>query len=221
MKTIWILERLLLCSFEIYMLYDLGKSILNVKMRKNMRLLSALICAIVFTVINSFQDSRINLVCVPLLYLSFSVLNFRGTLLKRGCVAVFYYMLTIIPEFIFAVLISVESIQSESGRGYHDLDELLLIAQMKAVTFILVKVIGHIHKKRDFENLNDSIFLSLLVLPLSTMFLMVGMFYSDIHIVETKRVVLMLGVSLLLFSNAFMFYQWYISLKTVNTRAAL
>ncbi len=29
MKTIWILERLLLCSFEIYMLYDLGKSILN------------------------------------------------------------------------------------------------------------------------------------------------------------------------------------------------
>ena len=76
-------------------------------------------------------------------------------------------------------------------------------------------------QKRDFENLNDSIFLSLLVLPLSTMFLMVGMFYSDIHIVETKRVVLMLGVSLLLFSNAFMFYQWYISLKTGNTRAAL
>ena len=43
MKTIWILERLLLCSFEIYMLYDLGKSILDVKMRKHLRLLSALL----------------------------------------------------------------------------------------------------------------------------------------------------------------------------------
>ena len=54
MKTIWILERLLLCSFEIYMLYDLGKNILNIKMRKNMRLLSVLLCVIAFTVINSF-----------------------------------------------------------------------------------------------------------------------------------------------------------------------
>lgn len=206
MKTIWILERLLLCSFEIYMLYDLGKSILDVKMRKHLRLLSALLCVIAFTVINSFQDSRINLVCVPLIYLSFSILNFKGTVLKRGCVAVVYYMLAIIPEFIFAILINIESIRSESCRGYHDLDELLLIAQMKAVTFILVKIIGHIHKKRDYENLNDRIFLSLLVLPLSTIFLMVGIFYSDIHIVEAKRVVLMVGVSLLLFSNAFMFY---------------
>ena len=126
--------------------------------------------------------------------------------MKKGCVAVFYYMLTCIPEFIFAVLINVESIRSELCRGYHDMDEILLIAQMKAVTFILVKVIGHIHKKRNFENLNDGIFLSLLVLPVSTIFLMVGMFYSDIHIVEAKRVVLMVGVSLLLFSNAFMFY---------------
>ena len=206
MKTIWILERLLLCSFEIYMLYDLGKSILDVKMRKHLRLLSALLCVIAFTVINSFQDSRINLVCVPLIYLSFSILNFKGTVLKRGCVAVVYYMLAIIPEFIFAILINIESIRSESCRGYHDLDELLLIAQMKAVTFILVKIIGHIHNKRAFEHLNDRIFLSLLVLPLSTIFLMVGIFYSDIHIVEAKRVVLMVGVSLLLFSNAFMFY---------------
>lgn len=65
------MERLLLCSFEIYMLYDLGKSILDVKMTKHIRLLSALLCAIAVTVINSFQDSRINLVCVPLIYFSF------------------------------------------------------------------------------------------------------------------------------------------------------
>lgn len=206
MKTMWGLERVLLCSFEIYMLYDLGKSILNVKMKKNMRLLAASLCIIAFAAINSFQDSRVNLICVPFIYLSFSILNFKGTVLKKGCVAVFYYMLTCIPEFIFAVLINVESIRSELCRGYHDMDEILLIAQMKAVTFILVKVIGHIHKKRNFENLNDGIFLSLLVLPVSTIFLMVGMFYSDIHIVEAKRVVLMVGVSLLLFSNAFMFY---------------
>lgn len=117
-----------------------------------------------------------------------------------------YHMLASIPEIIFAVLINVGSIRNESCIGYHDIDEILLIVQMKAITFILVKVIGYMHKKRDFETLNDKIFLWLMVLPVSTMFLMAGMFYSGIHIVETKRAVLMIGISLLLFSNAFMFY---------------
>lgn len=206
MKIIWILEKVLMCSFEIYMLYDLGKSILNIKMKKELRMLAALCNVAVFVVVNSFHSTLLNLFCVPIIYLVYSMLVFNGTALKKLCVAACYYILTSTPEFIFAVLIDVNEIRPISCESYSIVDEVLLISQMKAITFILIKIIGHIHKKRGYENTNDKIFLSLLVLPLSTMVLLAGMFYSDLHTAETGKIMLMIGVSFLLFANAYMFY---------------
>lgn len=206
MKTIEILEKLLICSFEIYMLFDLGKSILNIKMKRDLRMLVAVCSVMSFVTVNSFHSTLINLICVPIIYLIYSMLVFNGTALKKLCVAVCYYILTSTPEFIFAVLIDLNEIRAVSCKSHSVMDEMLLISQMKAITFILVKIIGHIHKKRDYENTNDKIFLSLLVLPLSTMVLLAGMFYSDLHTAEVGKLLLMIGVSFLLFANAYMFY---------------
>lgn len=206
MKTIWILEKMLICSFEIYMLHDLGKSILNVKMSKKFRLLIAMCSVMAFIVVNGFRSTQINLLFVPFIYIIYAFLIFNGTALKKVCVAICYYILTSIPEFIFAILIDVNETITDLCERYNVIDEILLISQMKAITFILVKIIGHIHKKRDYENTNDRMFLSLLVLPVSTMVLLSGIFYSDLQTSEVGKILLMVGVSFLLFANAFMFY---------------
>ncbi|MCI8496498.1 MAG: hypothetical protein HFI74_12665 [Lachnospiraceae bacterium] len=92
MITIWILERLLLCSFEIYMLYDLGKKYSGCENDKTYK---AAVCLIMrhsrysYQQLSGFQNKPG--LCSIDLFL-FSILNFKGTVLKRGSVAVVYYI---------------------------------------------------------------------------------------------------------------------------------
>ena len=49
-------------------------------------------------------------------------------------------------------------------------------------------------------------FLSLLILPISTVVLLASIFYTDIHVTYEESSVLIIGAILLLFSNVYMFF---------------
>ncbi|MGC4019663.1 MAG: hypothetical protein QM793_10870 [Muricomes sp.] len=197
-----------ICGFELYMLWDLGRNLLRLNKKKMIfRLIVNSLIYIGYITVNSLNSTSLNFITVPVIYIAFSFWNFNGSALKKFCIAVCYYTLVILPEFIFALLVNVDSGFAYRMSHYDEIITFVIILIMKTITFILVKCVEQIHKRKYYEEGEDRIFLSLLVLPLATIIFLCGLFYSDISNSSTgaKNMVLA-GVILLLFANAFMFH---------------
>lgn len=205
MFTIFI--KAIVCCFELYMLYDLGKNLLSLGMKSKKSILCAdLLILAVYLFLNYLNQSRLNLLLVPVLYIMFSITNFSGTIFKKACIAITYYMMSMVPEFIFALLINVNAQSSFDMAVQSQWNQMVMLIFMKTITFVLVKCISQVHKKDLYNISRDRNFIALLVLPFATMILLVGIYYIDTEISGVERVVLICGCSLLLFSNIFVFY---------------
>lgn len=201
------IKNALICAFEVYMLTDLGEKIFQIKSlgrKRRILLLSGSI--VLLTVINGFNRSYLNLLFVPPIYVFLSIILYLGSIIKKFSLAICYYLLVMAPEFIFALVINLSGTAENPNISHNGLQEILLILAMKVCTFILVKCIGQIQKKRRYTNIKDKYFISLLVLPMATMILFISLFYADIHVSGSIKTGLVTGASFLLFSNAFMFY---------------
>lgn len=198
----------IVCSFELYMLYDFTKNFLCLKeINKIVRNMIYILAWGVFLVVNLKDSSILNLFFVPAIYIFLSIINFKETVLKKIYIGVCYYVLAVIPEFIFALLANVNDNFSYRISYGNEVVTAILLLLTKFLTFILIKVIEHIHEKKVYESKQDSIFLALLVLPVATIILLCGLFYADVHTAsELIKTVVLIGVILILFSNAFMFY---------------
>lgn len=198
----------IVCGFELYMLFGLGKNFLQLNGKsKNWIVIGNIFICIIYIWVNSVNSTILNLMIVPIIYFFFSLWNFQGNLLKKICLTVCYYTLEILPEFIFALLADVDSNFCYRLEQNDEIYTFVIILLMKMITFVLVKCIEQIHKRKYYEEEQDKIFLSLLVLPVATIIFLCGLFYSDIYISSTiaKNIVL-IGSVLLLLANAFMFY---------------
>lgn len=198
----------IVCAFELYMLFDFGKNILDLRDKNTVfRVIVPVLFFLGNLLVNSFESSMLNFLMIPTLYTAFSLTSFSGTILKRTCIGICYYAIVILPEFIFTVLINGDS------RFYYRLEQqdiviiFVLILIMKTITFMLIKLIEHMYRHKYNKSVQDKIFISLLVLPMATVVILGGIFYSDIMVSSEKaRGFLLIGAVLLIFSNGFMFY---------------
>lgn len=208
----------IICGFELYMLWGLGSNLLRINNRK-MALrfgINALIY-LGYIAVNSLNSTTYNFILVPMIYMAFSFWNFSGSALKRFCVVVCYYTLAILPEFIFALFANVDSGFAYRMSHYNETVTFVIILVMKMITFVLIKCIEQIHKRKYYEEEGDKIFLSLLVLPVATIVFLGGLFYSDLYISSTgSKNMVLLGAVLLIFANVFMFYLFNQMLIHVN-----
>jgi len=115
-------------------------------------------------------------------------------------------MLAMTPEFMISIIFSLSSYYDIGKILENEWNRLCLALAAKIITFIVVKCVEQIHKKKEYEEVGNGIFCSLLVLPLATMVLLIGLFYTDIHIPQKNKLFLEVGTGMLLFANAFMFY---------------
>ena len=146
MFTIFI--KAIVCCFELYMLYDLGKNLLSLGMKSKKSILCAdLLILAVYLFLNYLNQSRLNLLLVPVLYIMFSITNFSGTIFKKACIAITYYMMSMVPEFIFALLINVNAQSSFDMAVQSQWNQMVMLIFMKTITFVLVKCISQVHKK--------------------------------------------------------------------------
>lgn len=197
----------IVCCFELYMLYDLGKNLLSLRVKRKKGILCAdLLILAAYISLNYLNQSSLNLLIVPILYILFAITNFSGTVFKKACIAITYYMMSMVPEFIFALLINLDAQTSFDTAVQSQWKQMVMLIFMKTITFVLVKCICQVHKKDLYDRSGDHNFIALLVLPFATMTLLVGVYYIDTGISDFERVVLICGCSLLLFSNIFVFY---------------
>ena len=115
-------------------------------------------------------------------------------------------MLAMAPEFIVSTIFSLNCYHDAETALGNELSGLCLTLIAKIITFIIVKCVEQIHKRHEYEEVNNGIFCSLLVLPIATMTLLIALFYADIHIPVNNKLFLEIGTGMLLFANAFMFY---------------
>ncbi|MGL4697486.1 GHKL domain-containing protein [Enterococcus larvae] len=197
-----------ICIFELYILYDFGKNLLHLnKLRSSFKILMNSCILFIFLLINAVNNSLVNLLVVPILYLVFSIINFEGTLLKKTFLSICYYTLAVFPEFIFTLSANLDADFSHSFFLDNEVTTFIVVLLMKMTTFVLIKCIEQFSKKKYYRMESDRIFLSLLVLPTSTIILLSGLFYSDVHMLSNEiSYRILLGVVLLLFSNIFLFY---------------
>lgn len=189
------------------MLYDLGKNLLSLRMKSKKGILCAdLLILAAYLSLNYLNQSYLNLLIVPILYILFSITNFSGTVFKKACIAITYYMMSMVPEFIFALLLNMDAQTSFDTAVQSQWKQMIMLIFMKTITFVLVKCICQVHKKDLYDRSRDRNFIALLVLPFATMILLVGVYYIDTEISGFERIVLTCGCCLLLFSNIFVFY---------------
>jgi len=208
MKIYIIGENLLTCCFELIMLKSFSKALLHNR-RKRDELFNP--AAVVLTLgllllANSYSSSTINLLSVPIIYCAYIVICYSDSLLKCISIAVCFYMLAMAPEFIVSTIFSLNCYHDAETALGNELSGLCLTLIAKIITFIIVKCVEQIHKRHEYEEVNNGIFCSLLVLPIATMTLLIALFYADIHIPVNNKLFLEIGTGMLLFANAFMFY---------------
>lgn len=208
MITYKLLENLLTCSFEIIMLNSFSNTLLgNRRKGGGLYNLGIMVFTIITqTSINCFDNTLINLLFVPIIFCIYVIMNYSDSLLKCICIVVCFYMLGIAPEFVISVIFSLTSYKDAEEILGNELSGLCLVVAAKIITFIIVKCIEQIHKKNEYVEVENGIFCSLLVLPIASIVLLIGVFYADMHIPVKNKLFLEIGTGMLLFANAFMFY---------------
>lgn len=208
MKITIIFLDVLLCMFRVYMLWDLERNILPQRTtKKQVYWCINLLCVGILWGISMLSNSVLNLIFVPLVYLFFSYVNFQGQLIKKLVISLCYYLLAIAPEFVFAVFISWDPAADYQVLQANQLGRWILSLLLKTATFFLVKLVNYLHKRKDYSEIVNKVFISLLILPTATITVFISIYYSNIQSSDLMRIFLVIGALLLVFANAFTFFQ--------------
>ena len=201
-------EILLTCCFEVMMLNCFLKTLLGNRKRYKGFYVPIMMFFVVgiLALVNSFHNTLANLFSVPVIYCIYTIISYSESILKCISSAVCFYMLAMVPEFVISTIFSLSNYHDAEKVLENELSRLCLLLPAKMITFIIVKCVEQIYKKKEYDEVRNGIFCYLLVLPVATMVLLVGLFYADIHIPEKNKLFLEIGVIMLLFVNIFMFY---------------
>ena len=208
MNTYNVLGILLSCSFEIVMLSGFAKTLLGSQRRyEELYNVAVMILATgIHMMVNSFDNSMINLFTVPIIYCVYVLIIYSASVLKCVSVAICFYFMAMAPEFIVSVVFSLSSGRDAEQIMKSGLSRLYLTLIAKIIMFIIVKCVEQIHKRNEYEVVSNGIFCCLLILPIATMVMLIGVFYAGIHLSVKNKLFLEIGTSMLLFANVFMFY---------------
>lgn len=198
----------LICCFEIYMFNDLFKNMLDKSsFHKTIRFTILFFSTIILSLINSFNNSKLNLIIVPFLFYILSCLLYKGSLTIKLLLILLFYILLMIPEFVLLLLLSINKL-THHELIMNSFAFMISVLLTKCLTFILIKLIGYSRNKvvdGGYKTLGY-----LFVFPIATALIFLGIFYSGLHsqLEFGDSLLILLGSFFLLFANAFVFQLW-------------
>jgi len=201
-----IVRDFLICLLQMYLLEDLEKNMLPYR-RENFlgKFLVYFVIALVMLGINHLESSIFNMVMIPVTYMIVSMVVFRGNIWKKLVIVCCYYVLAIIPEFLFATLTNAYGVTGASEGFGTEIEKTLALLLMSTMTFLFIKYINQVTRKRDYLTIENKTFTVLLMLPTATIIILGCVFYSNISFEGMNRVMVPVGASLLLLTNIFIF----------------
>ena len=204
-----LIEKILICCMEVVMLNSFLRTLLKSQKRyegKKFILLMEACTVAILTVINSFDNTMVNLVSVFVMYYIYTAVVYPAFPFKCIRSSICFYMLVMTSEFMAVILFSLSNLHDAKSALKNELSGLRFAMIAKMITFVMSKCIKQVHKKSQHEKVSNSIFCYLLILQGSTIILFARLFCVDLHISEKNKIFLEVGTVMLLFANVFMFY---------------
>lgn len=201
-----LLSDALIGSFQMLMLNDLGKNMIPYRIKTCWkRILIYGVTALVILGVNHIESTFINIMMVPVSYTIAAIVIFQGSVWKKIILACCYYMLAIVPEFLFAVITGAYGVTGTENNFHSELEKLLSLLLMSTITFLLVKCVNQITRKKNYQTIENKLFTVLLTLPAATIIIFMCIYYSHISFTGVNRIMIPIGAALLLMTNICIF----------------
>lgn len=201
-----LLSDALIGSFQMLMLNDLGKNMFPYRIKTCWkRILIYGVTALVILGVNHIESTFINIMMVPVSYTIAAIVISQGSVWKKIILACCYYMLAIVPEFLFAVITGAYGVTGTENNFHSELEKLLSLLLMSTITFLLVKCVNQITRKKNYQTIENKLFTVLLTLPAATIIIFMCIYYSHISFTGVNRIMIPIGAALLLMTNICIF----------------
>ena len=201
-----LLRDVLVCSLQVWMLNDFGKNMFPYRVEPLWKRIGVYFAAALYIFIaNHMGTTLFNIAIIPASYTIAAIIIFQGSKWKKVIMACCYYMLAIVPEFLFAAITEAYGITGTANEFQSELEKTLAILLMKTMTFLLVKCINQITRKKNYLTIENKLFTVLLTLPVATIIIFMCIYYSNISFTGVNRIMIPIGAALLLMTNICIF----------------
>lgn len=195
----------LICLFEVYIFYDFLHDILGERFCNKVISTAILgVMSIAICITNVFENSQLNLVCVPIVFFAGTFILFCGKTKEKCCCILIYYIIMLGMEFIAGIIFIAISSSELLMKSLYPFNSFFIIIITKLLSYVVLKLLKFVIKRHQTV-MHEKFFLMTFQLPCTTVLLYTGLFYSNIQ-VERFKGLLCIGCILLLFSNVLVFY---------------
>lgn len=217
--SINIIIKVLASILEIYLFFDFMKSFFELKKIFSPKWIQ---CTVVLGgagfmyLVNSFNNTIINMMFVPLTLLAIAFIVFKGAYLLRFAYLILSLIIFFGSEFLFAIITTISNqflVDNTVINYQYDIMNLLII---KFITFILFSIVKQIPKKSN--KLDIKTFFMFLILSIASLGMMVSVFYSSIdfeHMTISKMMLIICSISMIV-GNILIFYAFNRYSETVQ-----
>ena len=201
-----LIRDILICNLQMWMLNDLGKNMFPYRIGVLWKRIGVyFIAAFGIFIANHMGTTLFNIAIIPASYMISAIIIFQGSKWKKIIMACCYYMLAIVPEFLFAAITKAYGVTGTENGFQSEVEKTLAILLMKTMTFLLVKSVNQITRKKNYLTIENKSFTVLLTLPVATIIIFMCIYYSHLPFTGMNRIMIPIGAALLLMTNIFIF----------------
>lgn len=177
-----LLRDVLVCSLQVWMLNDFGKNMFPYRVGSLWKRIGVYFAAaLCIFIANHMGTTLFNITIIPVSYTIAAIIIFQGSKWKKVIMACCYYMLAIIPEFLFAVITGAYGVTGTTNGFHSEIEKTISLFLMSMITFLLVKCVNHMTRKRNYLMVENRFFTTLLALPVATILILVWICKSFIY----------------------------------------
>lgn len=203
-----IIFHLIVCIFEIWMIFDFFSTFLKGKSKtKKNTIVYIVIFALIVFAVNCLDNTIVNLLLVPITYLLLAIVAFKGKIYRKVFGALIGTTVILGTELIVVAVLNITSEELIKSSMVDEPSAVILTVIVKMVTFIIFVMIKRFSSK-DSDNMDRETFLLYIIVPLSSLGIMFSVVFCEIDFVETSlaKQILVAFCFMLMIGNATIFY---------------
>lgn len=212
-----IMFRLIVCIFEIWMLFSFFNIFLKNKLNKKKNTPATIILfALIIFAVNSMDNTILNLIFVPTVYLLLAIVAFSGNIYKKVFGTLIGTVVILGTELIVVAVLNITSKELIESSMVNEPSAVVLTIIVKMMTFVVFEIIKQFSSKES-DVMDGRTFLLYMVTPLSCLGIMFSVVFCDIDFMENSlaKNILIIFFFCMLIANVAIFYGYNRYAKTL------
>ncbi len=205
---------------ELFLIYDYFKNFFEIKVINKYVKYIFIVTWIMFFCINKVGNSWLNLFSIPVILFLFVSILFESKINTRVAYFVLAYVVMVAVEFLYFILTET-TMKMITATGVVPIADLgwqtVFIKFLNYIIFLILKQTS----KKSHSKMNNKVFMVYLIVPISTLGIMLTVFYSgfDISANIVLRAIMTMFLIFVLLGNVIMFYTFQKHTEEINEAA--